>query len=121
MAILRIVLLMLVNFCASSLTLANGLTGVWAGIDQPAVIEIKFAEGVGKGTVIRDAEKPKAVGVLLLKDIEGKTDKGPWSAQIFVKRLNAYKDASISLLDSGEMEINVKVGFISKTVKWRRE
>jgi hypothetical protein len=114
----------LLAICASLLSpqlLAGDLSGFWQHEEQPAWIEVRFEEGVGTGTVVRNDEYPDRVGRVLIKDLSAPGEEGgSWRGQVYAQRLEEYKDAEISLPKPDFMEIKVKVGFMSPTVKWKR-
>ena len=61
------------------------------------------------------------MGRILLKDLkarEGEADR--WNGQVYAERLEEYKDAEITLPEPDQMQIKVKVGFMSRTVNWTR-
>jgi hypothetical protein len=117
-------LALLLVICASLLSpqlLAGDLSGFWQHEEQPAWIEVRFEEGVGTATVVRNDEYPDRVGRLLIKDLYAQGEAaGSWRGQVYAQRLEEYKDAEISLPKPDFMEIKVKVGFMSRTVKWKR-
>jgi hypothetical protein len=70
--------------------------------------------------VRRNDNKPESVGRELLQGITITEDVGSWQAQIYAERLKEYKAAVITLPEPDRMQIVVKVGFMSKTVYWKR-
>ena len=102
----------------SPLAAAGDLAGFWKFDEGPGWIEVRFIDGVGSATVRRNDRFPERVGRQLLKDI--KADGEGWTAQVYVERSEEYRDAKLALSDSGQLEIKVKVGFISRTLAWNR-
>jgi hypothetical protein len=100
--------------------LADGLAGMWKNAEQPAWIEIEVSEGQGTGTVRRNDNKPEAVGRVLLKGVVAQEGSAGWVGQIYAEKLGEYKDATITLPEPDQMQIVVKVGFMSRTVNWAR-
>ena len=71
--------------------------------------------------MVRNDEYPDRVGRVLLKDLSTQGEEGgSWRGQVYAQRLEEYKDAEISLPKPDFMEIKVKVGFMSRTVNWKR-
>lgn len=104
---------------ASPLVGAADLSGFWKHADEPGWIEIQLDQG--KGTVVRNDKFPERVGRELLKDLQADPDKADtWHGQVYAEKLGEYKDAEISLPEPDTMEIKVKVGFISRTLEWKR-
>lgn len=114
----RIFLLMLAVF-VTPLTWAGDISGFWKHSDEPGWIEVRLEEG--RATVVRNDKFPERVGREILKDlVADDSEDGLWRGQVYAEKLGEYKDAQISLAEPDLMEITVKVGFISRTVKWKR-
>ena len=98
---------------------AGDISGFWKHADEPGWIEINLDEG--KGTVIRNDKFPERVGREILKDpVKEDPEQALWKGQIYAEKLGEYKDAEITLAEPDRMAIKVKVGFMSRTVEWRR-
>lgn len=102
---------------ASSFASAGGISGVWKHADEPVWIEIDLEKKAG--IVIRNDVYPERVGRVLLKDLaEENPEEARWKGKIYVEKRDEYRDAKISPIGVSRMEITVKVGFISRNVKW---
>jgi len=100
-------------------TFAGDISGFWKHVDEPGWIEIILDEG--KGTVVRNDKFPERTGRVILKNLEAEdSEQGLWTGKIYVERLGEYKDAEITLPEPDRMTIKVKVGFMSRSVEWRR-
>ena len=99
--------------------LSEGITGFWKHESEPGWIEIRFEEGVGTGTVLRNDKFPERVGTEILKDILA-DGNGKWEAKVYAARAEEYRDARLHQSVPDVMEIEVKVGFITRTLKWVR-
>ncbi len=98
---------------------AQDIGGLWKHAEEPGWIEISLEKGAG--TVVRNDKFPERVGRQILKDISAdKSKPALWHAQVFAQALGEYKDAKVSLPEPDEMHIKVKVGFLSRTIEWRR-
>jgi len=105
----------------SPLLSAEDLTGLWKNSELPAWIEVRFDDGVGTGTVVRNDEHPDRVGRVLLKDLRPQAgDAAAWQGEIYADRLDKYTDARVTLPEPGLMRIEVKVRLFSRTVDWNR-
>ena len=103
------------------ITMAEELAGFWKHAEEPGWIEITIDEEVGKGVVVRNEIYPERVGREILRDLRADDkQEGLWRGQVYAEKLGEYRDAEISLPGSGQMEIKVKVGFMSRTVEWVR-
>ena len=92
------------------------LEGQWKMSDKPIWVDISFTEEVGQGQIIRHENDPSAVGKLLLSSIVKDSDKNFWDGFIYVPQLSRIHPMKLSHIDSQEINIRVKVGFIKKTV-----
>jgi hypothetical protein len=97
---------------------ADGPEGFWQHEELPAWIEVRFEDGVGSATVMRNDEYPEREGRLLLKELSADGDE--WSGQVYAERFKEYRDARVSQPAPDELQIKVKVGFMSRTLKWNR-
>ncbi len=117
----RSLLLIAILWQLAPAALAADLSGFWQHEEQPAWIEIRFADGSGTGKVVRNDEYPDRVGRVVLKEISADGNDGAsWRGQVYAQRLQEFKDAEISLPEPDQMQIKVKVGFMSRTVTWKR-
>ena len=104
---------------ASPQAIARDIAGFWKHADEPGWIEIRLEEG--KGTVVRNDKFPERVGREILRDLVAEDpEQGLWRGQIYAEKLGEYKEAEITLAEPDRMTIKVKVGFMSRTVKWQR-
>ena len=92
------------------------LEGQWKMSDKPIWVDISFTEEVGQGQIIRHENDPSAVGKLLLSNVVKDSDKNFWNGFIYVPQLSRIHPMKLSHIDSQEINIRVKVGFIKKTV-----
>ena len=104
-------------FVLSTSIMAESLDGIWRLSDKPVWITIESDVGL----VSFSENDPDARGKMLLRDLKMTEAGTRWQGQIYVKQLKAYRDASIVLTSADSMEINVKVGFIRRTVEWSRD
>ncbi len=114
-------LLVALAILSSPLVVAQDLAGLWKNKELPAWIEVRFDNGMGTGTVVRNDEYPDRVGRVLLKDLRPEAgETAAWHGQIYADRLKDYTDALVALPEPDRMFIEVKVGFFSRTVEWTR-
>ena len=101
--------------------LAADLAGTWKHDEQPVWVEVSKEGEVASGTVLRNDNKPDAVGAVFLRDVKSAGEKGSlWKGQVYAAALGEFKDAEISLPTGDTMKIKVKVGFMSRSVTWSR-
>lgn len=111
----------LIALFTASVAAAGDITGLWKHEEEPGWVEIAFVDGVGTGTVVRNDIYPERVGRELLKDLTAdESEEAQWRGQVYAEAMGEYKDAEVTLDDAGMMRVKVKVGFISRTIKWVR-
>ena len=115
---MKAVMALLILLAASSVNAAD-ISGTWKHVDEPGWIEIDLETGVG--TVMRNDKFPERVGRKILKDLQAdKKKQNLWRGQVYAERAGEYKKAEVSLTEDDLMKITVKVGFMSRTLEWKR-
>ena len=94
------------------------LAGYWQHESEPVWIEMQ--PETGQGVMLRNDNRPDRVGFLVVTDLETSDEPNEWSAQVFAARLGEYRKAEITLSYDGRMVFTVKVGFMRRSVEWRR-
>ena len=94
------------------------LAGYWQHESDPVWIEIQLE--TGQGVMVRNDNRPDRIGFLVVTDLETSDDPNAWSAQVFAARLGEYRKADITLPADDRMVFTVKVGFMRRSVEWRR-
>ncbi|MGI9325663.1 MAG: DUF2147 domain-containing protein [Pseudomonadales bacterium] len=102
---------------------AAELAGLWKNDNEPIWMEIAVAEdALATGTVTQNERNPSAVGRVILKSLVSDREvDNLWRGQVFAARLGEFRDAQVRVVDDQRLEITVKVGFMSRTVRWTRE
>ena len=94
------------------------LAGYWQHESDPVWIEMQ--PDTGQGVMIRNDNRPDRLGFLVVTDLEASDVPNEWSAQVFAARLGEYRKAEITLATDDRMVFTVKVGFVRRSVEWRR-
>ena len=115
---LKLLLLMLSAMVAMPGHAEAGLAGFWQHESEPVWIEMD--PEAGDGVMARNDNRPDRVGFLVVTDLEANDDPNKWSAQVFAARLGEYRKAEITLSADDRMVFTVKVGFMRRSVEWRR-
>ena len=115
---LKLLLLMLSAMGASPGNAVDELAGYWQHESDPVWIEMQ--PEAGQGVMIRNDIRPDRLGFLVVTDLEASDDPNEWSAQVFAARLGEYRKAEITLAADDRMVFTVKVGFVRRSVEWRR-
>ena len=96
------------------------ISGVWKHAKEPIWIEIRLQESVG--IVVRNDNFPERVGREILNQVNlSKSKPGLWHGRLYIEKLAEYKSVEIFLPTAERMTLTGKVGFISRTVEWRRD
>ena len=94
------------------------LAGYWQHESDPVWIEMQ--PEAGQGVMIRNDIRPDRLGFLAVTDLEASDDPNEWSAQVFAARLGEYRKAEVTLAADDRMVLTVEVGFVRRSVEWRR-
>ena len=114
----KLLLLMLSAMVAMPGNAEIDLAGYWQHESDPVWIEMQ--PETGQGVMLRNDNRPDRVGFLVVTDLEASDDPKAWSAQVFAARLGEYRKANITLASDDRMIFTVKVGFMRRSVEWRR-
>ena len=115
---LKLLLLMLSALVAMPGHAEAGLAGFWQHESEPVWIEMD--PEAGHGVMVRNDNRPDRLGFLVVTDLETSDDPNKWSAQVFAARLGEYRKAEITSSADDRMVFTVKVGFMRRSVEWRR-
>ena len=94
------------------------LAGYWQHESEPVWIEMQ--PEAGQGVMVRNDNRPDRLGFLVVTNLEAGDDPNEWFAQVFAARLGEYRKAEITLAADDRMVFTVKVGFMRRSVEWRR-
>ena len=97
---------------------ASDLNGFWQHPKDPVWLDVN--EGMGTGIAVRNDDDPSSVGFAVLKDVVTGPKEGQWSGQVYVPRLGAYKQVTVTLPDANTLKMTVKIGIISRSLEWSR-
>ena len=96
----------------------NELAGYWQHESDPVWIEIQ--PETDQGIIVRNDNRPDRLGFLVVTDLEASDEPNEWSAQVFAARLGEYRKADITLASDDRVVFTVNVGFMRRSVEWRR-
>ena len=114
----RLLLLMMSATFALPVHAESELAGYWQHESEPVWIEMQ--PETGQGVMLRNDNRPERVGFLVVTDLKASNEPNEWSAQVFAARLGEYRNAEITLSSDGRMVFTAKVGFMRRSVEWRR-
>ena len=110
-------ILVLAVLCSFSVSRQSKLVGAWDTKEDNTIIVISESDSniLGK---IESSDNPKAaVGKVILKDL--KPNGNSWKGTIYAARRKQWYDAVITL-KGNVLEIEIQVGFFSKTIEWNK-
>lgn len=111
--ILLMALYSITNYAQSQ----SDITGEWDVGKQNTLVKIQQQNGVYYGK-IKTSDNPKVkIGKLMVKDL--KQTRGKWRGKIYAPKRKEWYDAEFTPKENS-LEITIKVGFMSKTINWKR-
>ena len=113
----QIAIIFCVLFSLSTMNAQNSITGVWNTGQDNTKIEITENNDVFIGKVLSSDNAKAKIGNQILKDVKFSNGKG--KGKLFAPKKGKWYDATIK--EKGEqLEITIKVGFMSKTLEWQK-
>lgn len=111
--------LLILVFCSISLLFGNDseLLGVWDTGKDNTKVEIAKINRKLVGKIKSTDNKNAKIGNTILKDIVQDGDE--WSAKIYAPKKDDWFDAELEVEES-TLEITISVGFMSKTLEWKK-
>ena len=102
----------------SSLCSAEGISGIWQHPKDPVWIEVTAT--AGQGLAVRNDSDPSSIGFAVLKEVSAGDQKDRWTGQVFVPQLGDYKRVELSLPTADTLKMQVKIGFLRRSLEWTR-
>jgi len=97
---------------------AQTITGVWNTGEDNTKIEITEENGVYKGEILSSDNTKAKAGSPILKDVKFNNGKG--NGKIYAAKRGEWYDAVLEENDN-QLDIKIKVGFMSKTIAWKKD
>ena len=114
----QIAIIFCVLFSFTTLNAQNSIAGIWNMGEDNTKIEITENNGASFGKIISSDNTKAKVGKQILKDV--KFSKGEWKGKLYAAKKGKWYDAVIKE-KGNELNVTIKVGFMSKTLKWKKE
>ena len=107
---------------ASELSDADQLLGYWQPEnDSDVIVTISQSEGRLQGHVSDHRVRPdEAIGLHTLHDFSFNADANRWNGQVYSAKRDKSFDGTIQLKNVDEFKLEVRLGFLKRTVNWRR-
>ncbi|WKK65756.1 DUF2147 domain-containing protein [Lutimonas zeaxanthinifaciens] len=110
-------ILIVITLCSFSVFGQTQLNGTWNTGEDNTKIEISESESLITGT-IKSSDNPKAqIGKVILRDL--KEEGNNWKGKIFAAKKQKWYEAVITP-KGNRLEIEISVGFFSKTIEWTK-
>ena len=112
-SVVVVFLLFVCNLCA-----ASDVSGFWQHPRDPVWIDVD--EVLGTGLAVRNDNDPSSVGFAVLREVVGGAEQGQWTGEVYVPQLGDYKPVVMTLPNVKTLKMNVKIGFITRTLEWTK-
>lgn len=110
-------ILIVVTICSFSVFGQSNLIGTYDTGEDNTKIVISESDGTITGK-IKSSDNPKAIiGKVMLKDL--RKSGNSWEGKIYAAKRQEWYDAVITS-KGNVLEIEISVGFFSKTLEWNR-
>jgi len=97
---------------------AQSIAGIWNTGEDNTKIEITEDNGVFSGKILSSDNAKANIGNQILKDVN--FINGEWKGKLYAAKKGDWYDATLEEKDS-QLDITIKVGFMSKTIIWKKE
>jgi len=115
---MKTVVIVALLFVATMARADADISGFWQHEKEPVWIEMR--PDSADAVVVRNDNRPDRVGFHVVTDLAATDEPNIWTAQVYAAQLQEYRNARVTLEGADLMAFTVKVGFISRTVEWRR-
>ena len=114
---MKITILIALSIFSYSLFGQSNLIGTWNTGEDNTIIEISEIDRKSAGK-IKSSDNPKAkIGNVILKEVN--KNGRIWEGKIYAAKRQEWYDADIT--QKGDvLEIEISVGFLSKTIEWKK-
>jgi len=113
----KLAILTLVLFTAMTMN-AQSFAGVWNTGEDNTKIEIIEDNGVTSGKILSSENAKAKSGNQILKDVKSKN--GNWQGKMYAAKKGEWYDAVLKV-NGNQLEVIIKVGWVSKTLTWTKE
>lgn len=110
--------ILLITFSFLSAYANNPIEGNWDTKNYGTIVSIKKVDGVLKGIIKSSGNKNAKEGMQIIRNLKA-TDDG-YEGEIYSVKRDKWMDAEFTR-NGDVLEVEVSVGFISKTVEWDRK
>ncbi|NLR91545.1 MULTISPECIES: DUF2147 domain-containing protein [Flammeovirga] len=101
----------------SFISFGQDIKGKWNTGKEDTIVEIK-GDDVLEGKISSTHNPKGKVGTVILRDLKKKGDH--YEGEIYSIKKDEWYNADVKVVDD-HLEVKVSVGFLSKTVEWKKK
>jgi len=105
-------------FAVLSINAQDSLTGIWNTGEDNTKVEITENDGAFSGKILSSDNAKAKIGNQILKDV--KFSKGEGKGKMYAAKKGKWYDATLKQKEN-QLELKIKAGIMSKTIKWKKE
>lgn len=96
----------------------SDVSGEWIVGEQNTVVKIEQDNGIYTGKIISSDNPEAKIGNPMVKEL--KQTKGKWKGKVYSPKRKEWYDAEF-IQKGNKLNLEIKVGFFSKTVEWTKK
>jgi len=105
-------------FSITTMNAQQSIAGIWNIGDDDTKIEITENNGIFYGKISSSDNTQANIGKQILKDV--KFNNGEWKGKMYAAKKGKWYDA-VFKEKGNQLDVTIKVGFMSKTLEWKKE
>ena len=110
-------IIFVVLFATFSMNAQQDLAGIWNTGEDNTKIEITEDAGVFKGKILSSDNAKAKIGTQIIKDV--KLSNGEYKGKLYAAKRGEWYDVVLKE-NSSQLDITIKVGWMTKTVEWKK-
>lgn len=114
----NIFLVLIISLFSMNSYAQSDLSGEWIVGEQNTVVKIEQQNGIYSGKIISSDNPKVKIGNLMVKELKETKDK--WKGKAYSPKRKEWYDAEF-IQKGNKLNIEIKVGFFSKTVEWTKK
>lgn len=114
----KITIILFALFATLSMKAQQSIVGIWNTGEENTKIEITESNGAFSGKILSSDDAKAKIGNQILKDF--KFNNGEGRGKMYAAKKGKWYDAVLKEKEN-QLEVKIKVGLMSKTLKWKKE
>lgn len=111
----NVVALLIISLFSINSFAQSDVSGEYIIGEKNTVVKIEQYNGIYNGKIISSDNPNAEIGKLILKEL--KQTKGKWKGELYSPKREKWYDAEF-IKKENKLNIEISVGFFSKTVEW---